>query len=140
METPGDYDMKNQEQGYLNDDKRVQRAARNLAKYLGDLLETMSKFMAENEPVRNRILADVTALLEALPERDRGAVLSAIAVETQRVFTAAGSPKVGISGDCVGAEGGGITATEGNVTVKGCVIGTLASGPQGGGAEVSVKY
>ena len=124
----------------LREDERVQRAARHLAKYLGDLLTTMTKFMREAEPLRNRILTDIKALVDALPERDRGAVLSAIAVETQKVFDAAGSPKVGVSGGCVGADGVGLTATEGNVTVKGCVIGTFASGPQGGGAEVTVKY
>ena len=122
------------------DEERVQRAAQNLAEYLGDLLKVMSSFMERAEPLRNRILADVKAMVEQLPERDRGAVLSAIAVETQLVFTAAGSPKVGISGGCVGADGAGVTVTEGNVTVKGCVIGTLKSGPQGGGAEVTVRY
>jgi len=126
--------------GYMHEDERVQRAARHLAKFLGDLLENMTRFMLEAEPTRNRILADVKALLEALPERDRGAVLSAIVVETQKVFDAAGSPKVGLSGGCVGADGAGVTVTEGNVRVKGCVIGTLESGPQGGGAEVTVKY
>jgi hypothetical protein len=123
----------------IYDDERDKRAAHNLAQYLGDLLKIMIDFMAKTEPLRNRILADVRALVEALPDRDRGIILSAIAVETQRVFDAAGSPKVGISGGCVGADGVGVTATEGNVTVKGCMIGTLASGPQGGGAEVSVK-
>jgi hypothetical protein len=132
--------MEKHTHGYLDNDERVERAAQNLAEYLGDLLKVMSAFMARAEPLRNRILADVKAMMEQLPERDRGAVLSAIAVETQRVFTAAGSPKVGISGGCVGADGAGVTVTEGNVTVKGCVIGTLESGPQGGGAEVSVKY
>jgi hypothetical protein len=125
---------------YVYEDERVQRAARHLAEFLGYLLTTMSEAMQEAEPTRNRILADVKALLESLPERDRGAVLSAIVVETQKVFDAAGSPKVGLSGGCVGADGAGVTATEGNVTVKGCVIGTLESGPQGGGAEVTVKY
>ena len=125
---------------YLKEDERVERVARNLAKYLGDLLVNMTKFMHEAEPTRNRILADIKVLVEALPERDRGAVLSAIAVETQNVFNAAGSPKVGISGGCVGVDGVGVTATEGNVTVKGCIIGTFESGPQGGGAEVTVKY
>ena len=132
--------MEKRKQGYLDDDERVQRAAHNVAEYLGDLLKIMSQFMAKSEPLRNRILADVKALVESLPERDRGAVLRPIAVETQRVFTAAGSPKVGISGGCVGADGVGMTVTEGNVTVTGCVAGTLESGPQGGGAEVSVKY
>ena len=132
--------MEKRKQGYVDDPERVQRAAHNLAEFLGDLLKIMSEFMEEAEPIRNRILADVTALVEALPERDRGAVLSAIAVETQQVFTAAGSPKVGISGGCVGADGAGVTVTEGSVSVKGCVIGTLESGPQGGGVEVEVKY
>jgi hypothetical protein len=125
---------------YLHEDERVQRVARHLAKYLGDLLATMTSFLDEAKPIRNRILADTKLLVEALPERDRGALLSAIADETQRIFNAAGSPKVGISEGCVGADGAGVTATEGNVTVKGCVIGTFESGPQGGGAEVTVKY
>jgi hypothetical protein len=60
--------------------QQVQRAARHLAKYLGDLLTTMREFMREAEPLRNRILTDIKALVEALPERDRGAVISAIAV------------------------------------------------------------
>jgi hypothetical protein len=125
---------------YLQEDERVQRVARHLAKYLGDLLETMNSFMEEATPTRNRILADVKALVETLPERDRDALLGAIADETQNVFKAAGSPKLGASKGCVGLDGGGVTATEGNVTVKGCVIGTFESGPQGGGAEVTVRY
>jgi hypothetical protein len=132
--------MKSEDRRYPHDDQRVERAAKNLAEYLGDLLRLMTDFMARSEPLRNKILADISLLVEHLPERDRGAVLSAIAVETQQVFLAAGSPKVGISGGCVGADGAGVTVTEGNVTVKGCVIGTLSSGPQGGGAEVSVRY
>jgi hypothetical protein len=125
---------------YLQEDERVQRVARHLAQYLGDLLETMNRFMEEATPTRNRILADVEALVASLPERDGDALLGAIAAETQKVFNAAGSPKVGVSKGCVGLDGGGVTATEGNVTVKGCVIGTFQSGPQGGGAEVTVKY
>jgi hypothetical protein len=131
--------MKKSGQGYL-EDARVHRVADNLAEYLGDLLKIMSDFMERSEPLRSRILADVKPMVEQLPERERGVVLSAIAFETQQVFNAAGSPKVGTSRGCVGAEGGGITVTEGNVSVTGCVIGSLASGPQGGGAEVSVKY
>jgi hypothetical protein len=132
--------MDSLESGYLYDEEKVRRAAQNLADYLGELLTVMNDFMGRAEPIRNRILVDVKALVDPLAERDRGAVLSAVAVETQRVFAAKGSPKVGISGGCVGAEGAGVTVTEGNVTVKGCVIGTLESGPQGGGAEVTVKY
>jgi hypothetical protein len=125
---------------YWRGDERVQRVARHLAEYLGDLLTTMSTFMDEAKPIRNRILADIKVLVERLPEHDRDALLKAIAIETQKVFNAAGSPKVGVSEGCVGADGGGVTATEGNVTVKGCVIGTFQTGPQGGGAEVTVRY
>ena len=78
--------------------------------------------------------------MESLPKRDRGAVLSAIAVETQKVFTAAKSANCGISAGCVGGEGAGVTVTVGNVTLKACVRGTLESGPQGGGVEVSMEY
>ena len=52
----------------ITDDERVQRAARHLAKYLGDLLTAMAKLMKEAEPLRNRILADIKALVDALPE------------------------------------------------------------------------
>lgn len=131
--------MEKHGKGYL-EEERVHRAAQNLADYLGELLTIMSEFMDRSEPLRNRILADIKPMIEQLPEHERGVVLSAIAVETQRVFNAAGSPKVGISGGCVGAEGAGVTVTEGNVTVKGCVTGSLGSGPTGGGAEVSVQY
>jgi hypothetical protein len=131
--------MNKRSQAQLMEDKRVKRAARNLAQYLGDLHQNMTGFMVKNKRVRTRILADVTALLESLPERDRAGVSRAIAAETQRIFDAQGSPKVGVQDKCVGLQGGGVTVTEGSVTVKGCVMGTLATGPQGGGVEVSVK-
>ncbi len=137
--------MKKLKQSYLNDDKRVKRAARNLAKYLGDLHQNMTEFMIKNKPVRRRILADVKALVDSVPKSDRDLVAQAIAIETQRVFTAQPvlaakrSPKVGVSSGCVGRPGGGVTVSDGGATVKGCVIGTPGSGLQGGGVEVSVS-
>lgn len=132
--------MKKEEKKYPVSEEQIRRASKNLAKYLGDLLSLNAKYFKEAEPLRNRILADVKEALKQLPERERGLILSAIAVETQKIFTASGSPKVGVSGGCVGKGGAGVTVTEGNLTVKGCVIGTLKSGPEGGGAEVTLKY
>ena len=128
--------------GYLDDDERVQRATRNLAKFLGDLHKIMSEFMAQNETIRKRILTDVKALVGPLPKSDHGALLRAIAVGTQKVFSATKSLDVQIDtcDECLGGSGGGVTATSGAVTVTACVRGTPETGLEGGGVEVSYSY
>lgn len=132
--------MKDVSQGshsYQLDQVRLSRAAKSLAELLGGLIETVQQRINETEPIRNRILVDLRELQESVPPRDRGIILSALATEVQGAFDQAGSPKVNIDGGCLKRPGAGITATEGNVTVKACVIGSLQEGIKGGGIEVS---
>jgi hypothetical protein len=49
-------------------------------------------------------------------------------------------PSIGVSGGCVGRDGGGIEASFGGTTVKICVIGSLDAGIQGGGIEITHSY
>lgn len=132
--------MKETSQGshsYQLDEVRLRRAAENLAELFRDLIETMQGRLDETKPIRKRILTDLKALHESVPPRDRGVILSALAIETERVLEQTGSPKIRISGGCLGEPGAGIAATEGDVTVKGCVTGSLDGGIKGGGIEVS---
>jgi hypothetical protein len=117
------------------DPEVMERAADELQKLLGVLLvkaqEVVTAFAGRG------LREDVEELLRPFQPRDRGIVLSALVIETQRRFDEAGSAKVGISGGCAGAEGAGVMATEGNITVKACVTGSLDEGMTGGGFEIS---
>jgi hypothetical protein len=123
----------------LKDDERVKRVARHSADLLGELLKLVADFMKRREPLRNRILADVSALLEGTTDVSRDALLDAIVEKTQAVFDAMGSPKVTAEKGCVGRGGGGIVASEGAVAVKGCLI-VSGQTVQGGGVEAKVSY
>jgi hypothetical protein len=125
--------------GTSEEDKRIQRVARHSAEFLGELIQVMSRYMKDAEPIRNRILVDLKALAEGASVTDQDRINKEIAEQTQVVFDELGSPKVGVERGCVGASGGGITATDGGVTVKGCVM-VNGLTIQGGGVEVKATY
>lgn len=117
----------------------IDRASENIAKLLAELLEESARIEKMTKGLRTRILADLTSLTDALPPEERGILLSRIATKAQKIFDAKGSPKVKISGGCVGRDGVGVRAEEGGSYAGVCVTGSLDEGVTGGGVEVGTS-
>jgi hypothetical protein len=119
------------------DPELLDRAATNLKRLLSDLLSKAQAAVAETAGTRSELHQDLDRLLESFVAADRGIVLSALVIATQGKFDEADSPTVGISGGCAGAEGVGVTATQGKTTVTACVTGSLQDGVTGGGFDIT---
>ena len=124
---------------YDSDPERMERLTNNFAILLRDLIREARELAARTEPHRKKVLVDLRALLDEIPDHDQGIVLTRLQHQVQRALDAEGSPKVGISTGCVGRPGAGVNATENGVTVGACA--TVEGGKvTGGGVEVSVSY
>lgn len=119
--------------------ERVERLARNVATLLTELFDSVKEMEARSESTRRKVFVDLRALLDEIPVADQGILLTRLEYEVQRVFDAQGSPKVSFGSGCVGQPGGGINASDGNLTVGACAI--VDDGKiQGGGVQGSFSY
>ena len=124
---------------------------------LAKLLVSMDEFASSHKNLRRRALADVRAVLASLPARARGRVQDMLAVEIEHSFQklellrilgkklakqAVAKHTVEVEGHnkCLGANGGGVTVTIGNVTADACVTGSPGSGLTGGGLSGGFRY
>ena len=123
-----------------NDLVNVKRVAANITKLLNELLKDMTSLERKTKKLRLRINSDLKALVEALPPEERGRLISLIATQVQQVFDATGSPKVSVSGNCVGRDGIGLRASDGDFFAGVCVTGSLDQGITGGGIEAGGRY
>ena len=119
---------------------KVKRLASNIAKLLASVLRKSAELEKSTKATRMRINTDLNALVEGMKPEERGLLLSAIAVEAQRIFDAVGSPKVTISGGCAGTTGLGVRASDGGNYAGACVTGSLSEGITGGGVEAGFTY
>ena len=119
---------------------RIKRTAANVAQLLSDLLRESADFEKRSRKLRLKINVDLKALVKELPAEDRGRLVSIIAVRVQEIFNSAGSPKVKISGGCVGQGGFGVRVEEGGNYGGVCVMGSLDKGITGGGFEAGTTY
>jgi hypothetical protein len=122
------------------DRERLDSVAERLAKLLGDVLAQNQALQKESARLRTEILADLRPAIEATPVEDRGAILSYLVVRIQAIFDRQGSPKVGASNGCAGAEGGGVRVTDDGAFAGVCVTGSFSGGPTGGGVEGGFTY
>jgi hypothetical protein len=122
------------------DEAKIKRTATNVAKLLGNMLKLSSELERRSRKARLRINSDLKALTESMRPEDRGLLITAVAVQVQEIFDAAGSPKVAISGGCAGAQGVGIRATDNGNYAGVCVTGSLDEGITGGGVEGGFTY
>jgi len=120
--------------------ERVERLARNVATLLTELFDSVKEMAARSESTRKKVFVDLRALLDEIPAADQGILLTRLQYEVQRVFDAQGSPKVGFSSGCVGEQGAGINASDGNLTVGACVMINDSGAIDGGGVQGSYSY
>ncbi|MET9251081.1 hypothetical protein [Nonomuraea sp. NPDC003709] len=123
-----------------HDREKLDAAAARLAELLGDILSRNQELQKESARVRAEIMADLRPVIESTPVEDRGAILSYLVVRMQEIFDRQGSPKVGFSSGCAGAEGGGVRVTEDGAYAGACVTGSVSGGPTGGGIEGGFTY
>jgi hypothetical protein len=119
--------------------ERFQRLSKNMAMFLNELIQATNELASRSETSRKRVFADLRVLLDEIPIPDQGVLLTRLEHEVQRILDLQGTPKVERSEGCVGRSGGGLKATEGDVTVGACVT-TGRGGVTGGGVEVSFRY
>lgn len=119
-----------------NNSVAVKRVTANITKLLAQLLKDMESLTNKTKTLRVKINSDLYALVKSMPAEERGVLLSLVATQVQEIFNAGGSPKVDITGGCVGRQGIGIRATDGDFYAGVCVTGSLDQGITGGGIEV----
>lgn len=122
------------------DYQQLDSVAERLAGLLNDVLAQARAMEKESARLRKEVMSDLRPVIEATPLEERGAILSYLVVRIQEIFDRQGSPKVGFSGGCAGAEGGGVRVTDGGTYAGVCVTGSLADGPTGGGVETGFTY
>lgn len=126
-------------QEYPLDEKRFGRLAEDIATLLTELIDHTNVVMTGLESRRRAVFLDLSRILDGIPARDQGVLLTRLEGSVQAVLDARGSPKVTVEGGCLGRPGGTVTATEGGVSVSACAVvqgGELI----GGGVRGGITY
>lgn len=131
---------KNENRSSAIDISRINRVSENIASLLSELLKTSGELEKKSKKTRLRIFADLKPLVEALPPEERGCLVTMVAVRVEQIFKKGGSPKVKLTGGCVGRGGLGVRAEEGGSFAGVCVAGSADEGVTGGGVEAGFSY
>lgn len=124
---------------YHLDEERLRRLSMNVAELLAELLKEMNALATRTKKTRQNVFVELRDIMDHLPARDQGIILTRLEEDVQRIVDAKGSPNITVSPGCVGRPGGSINASEGGVTVGACAV---VKGGQiiGGGVQGSVSY